>query len=321
MSGGLTIRPVGPEDAPAVLQVVRAAFGDRPPLDPPTDALAETVESIAARLQGGRGLLAVLDGRPVGTVLLDPSPAGPGVYLRRFGVVPAAQGHGVAHGLVRAALRAGAEIEGVDRVVVLAREELPATIGFWERQGFGEVDRHAPYVELARPVAHRVDVPTADDMRRLALRLSSSLRAGDVLVLSGELGAGKTTFTQGLGEGLGVRGDVTSPTFVISRVHPSLGSGPDLVHVDAYRLHDGAELDDLDLDASLEDAVTVVEWGAGLADALSDDPLHVRIGRSAGGAGHAGDPGDPGDPSDPSDPRTVEIDPHGARWLDVPLPR
>ena len=83
------------------------------------------------------------------------------------------------------------------------------------------------------------------------------------MVLSGELGAGKTTFTQGLGAGLGVRGDVTSPTFVIARVHPSLSGGPALVHVDAYRLGGIDELDDLDLDASLDEAVTVVEWGEG----------------------------------------------------------
>ena len=93
-----------------------------------------------------------------------------------------------------------------------------------------------------------------------------------MLVLSGELGAGKTTFTQGLGAGLKVRGDITSPTFVISRVHPSLAGGPALVHVDAYRLGGIAELDDLDLDASLDDAVTVVEWGQGLAEALAAGP-------------------------------------------------
>ena len=85
-------------------------------------------------------------------------------------------------------------------------------------------------------------------------------------MLTGELGAGKTTFTQGLGEGLGVRGAVTSPTFVIARVHPSEVGGPALVHVDAYRLGGIDELDDLDLDASLDEAVTVVEWGTGIAE-------------------------------------------------------
>jgi tRNA threonylcarbamoyladenosine biosynthesis protein TsaE len=118
---------------------------------------------------------------------------------------------------------------------------------------------------------------TAGETRALATRLAALLRAGDLLVLSGDLGAGKTTFTQGLGAALRVRGDVTSPTFVISRVHPSLVDGPALVHVDAYRLHGALELDDLDLDASLEEAVTVVEWGTGVAEDLTDDRLVVEI--------------------------------------------
>ncbi|MDN5717783.1 MAG: tRNA (adenosine(37)-N6)-threonylcarbamoyltransferase complex ATPase subunit type 1 TsaE [Janibacter sp.] len=111
----------------------------------------------------------------------------------------------------------------------------------------------------------------------LGHRLASLLRAGDLVVLTGGLGAGKTTLTRGLGEGLGVRGAVTSPTFVISRVHPSLVGGPELVHVDAYRLGGTAELDDLDLDADLEAAVTVVEWGAGLAEGLADDRLELTL--------------------------------------------
>src|SRR4029453_11950915 len=101
------------------------------------------------------------------------------------------------------------------------------------------------------------------------------LRAGDVLILSGDLGAGKTTLTQGIGRGLQVRGDITSPTFVIARVHPSLVDGPPLVHVDAYRLGGIDELDDLDLDTSLADAVTVVEWGHGVAEGLADERLEV----------------------------------------------
>jgi tRNA threonylcarbamoyladenosine biosynthesis protein TsaE len=127
-----------------------------------------------------------------------------------------------------------------------------------------------------------------------------------VVVLSGELGAGKTTFTQGLGAGLGVRGDVTSPTFVISRVHPSLDGGPPLVHVDAYRLGGVAELDDLDLDTSLDDAVTVVEWGEGIAEGLADDRVEVRIERAVAD----------GAPADGAqDPRRVRIAPVGRRWL------
>ena len=129
-----------------------------------------------------------------------------------------------------------------------------------------------------------VELPTADDTRALGRRLGSRLRAGDLVVLTGDLGAGKTTFTQGLGEGLGVRGPVTSPTFVIARVHPSTVGGPDLVHVDAYRLGDGAELDDLDLDTSLEESVTVVGWGEGLAEVLAQDRLEVLLQRSGSDA-------------------------------------
>jgi tRNA threonylcarbamoyladenosine biosynthesis protein TsaE len=122
-----------------------------------------------------------------------------------------------------------------------------------------------------------VRVPTAGQMRSLGRRLAGVLRAGDLVLLSGPLGAGKTTLTQGIGAGLGVRGSVTSPTFVIARVHPSLSAGPDLVHADAYRLGSRAEVDDLDLDTDLATAVTVVEWGEGLVEDLAPSFLSVSI--------------------------------------------
>ena len=308
--GALSIRVVGPEAAADVLDVVRAAFGARRPLDPPADAASETEESIAAKLRPAGGLLATLDGQAVGALLLDPTSEG--TYLRRVGVRPDAQHGGIAHHLVRAALaeisrRAGADPEATPEVRILAREELPRTIRFWREMGFVETGRRAPYVEMARPVPVVVDVPTADDMHDLARRLATVLQPADVLVLTGELGAGKTTFTQGLGEGLGVRGPVTSPTFVIARVHPSLIDGPELVHVDAYRLGGVAELDDLDLDADLDRAVTVVEWGSDLAEGLSDARLEIRIQRATASV----------DATD--DPRRVEIDPVGLRWLGVDL--
>ena len=106
--------------------------------------------------------------------------------------------------------------------------------------------------------------------RMAGLSFAERLVPGDLVILSGELGAGKTTFTQGLAEGLGVRGPITSPTFVLARVHPSLVGGPSLVHVDAYRLGSLAELDDLDLDASFDESVTVVEWGEGKAEVLAE---------------------------------------------------
>ena len=122
-----------------------------------------------------------------------------------------------------------------------------------------------------------IEIPSADAMRDLGRRLAAQLRAGDLLVLSGPLGAGKTTLVQGIGEGLGVRGPITSPTFVIARVHPSLRGGPALVHADAYRLGGVAEIDDLDLDSSTASSVTAVEWGEGLAEGLSEDRLEIAI--------------------------------------------
>ena len=122
-----------------------------------------------------------------------------------------------------------------------------------------------------------VTVPTAAAMRSLGRRLAGLLRAGDLVILIGGLGAGKTTLVQGIGEGLGVRGPVTSPTFVIARVHPSLTGGPDLVHADAYRLGSPAEVDDVDLDETVASSVTVVEWGGGLAEGLAEDRLEVTI--------------------------------------------
>lgn len=138
---------------------------------------------------------------------------------------------------------------------------------------------------------------TADDTRAFGASLARELRAGDLVILTGGLGAGKTTLTQGLAEGLGVRGPITSPTFVIARIHPSLVGGPSLVHADAYRIGGISELDDLDLDASLEDSVTVVEWGQGVAEDLSDDRLEIVL---------------RADPETES--RTVVITGHGERW-------
>ena len=131
---------------------------------------------------------------------------------------------------------------------------------------------------MSPEVTFEAEAPTADAAREIGRRLADVLQRGDLVILTGELGAGKTTLVQGLGEGLRVRGPVTSPTFVIARVHPSLVDGPALVHVDAYRLGGVAELDDLDLDASLDEAVTVVEWGEGVAEGLTDTRLVDLVG-------------------------------------------
>jgi tRNA threonylcarbamoyladenosine biosynthesis protein TsaE len=178
-------------------------------------------------------------------------------------------------------------------------------------------------------------VSTPAQMRALGRSLAALLRAGDLVLLSGGLGAGKTTLTQGIGEGLGVRGPITSPTFVIARVHPPvrisgqtraqalLEPRPALVHADAYRLGSVLELDDLDLDTDTAASVTVVEWGDGLAEGLATDRLEITIKPAVGGAGAAGiDDVGAAEPDDAEVdlPRTVRISAVGERWEGVNLP-
>lgn len=136
---------------------------------------------------------------------------------------------------------------------------------------------------------------TLDDTHAYGAKLAGVLRAGDLVVLAGPLGAGKTALVQGIGAGLGVRGPVVSPTFVIARVHR--GGRLPLVHVDAYRLHSLDEVDDLDLDVDLADSVMVVEWGTGLVEQLADAHLAIDIERAAD-----------------SDERTLTLHPRGADW-------
>ncbi|WIB62026.1 tRNA (adenosine(37)-N6)-threonylcarbamoyltransferase complex ATPase subunit type 1 TsaE [Curtobacterium sp. MCLR17_007] len=152
-------------------------------------------------------------------------------------------------------------------------------------------------------------------MGELGARLAGVLRAGDLVVLTGPLGAGKTTMTRGLGAALGARGQVSSPTFVLARTHPTT-AGPDLVHVDAYRLSDPVELDDLDLD--WDGAIVVVEWGRGMVDGISDSVLDVEISRATGAdAVPAVDDLDPDDV--PDEPRRVVVTGSGPRWDGVVL--
>lgn len=177
-------------------------------------------------------------------------------------------------------------------------EQWGATCGFDARALAGCISPRAD-VEV------HATVPDAEAMEDLGRRLASVLRAGDVVVLTGELGAGKTTLTRGIGEALGAVGTVQSPTFVIARTHRTR-SAP-LLHVDAYRLGDEAELDDLDLD--LDGSITVAEWGLPLVHAV-ESYLHVEIERPTGaGAAVEND-------LEVDEPRSVRISAHGPAWRD-----
>lgn len=280
MSSALSVLEAGPEHAEQVLGVIHRAFSARPPLDPPSTAMHETLESVGRTLQRSGGLLVLRRSLPVGAVLFDRTRPGQ-LGLTRVSVDPAQQGHGVASAMIGVAEDV-AESRLLDGVWLTAREELPENLAFWRRRGYLAVAQRGRTIELGKTLWLAAPVGGAEQMQRFGERLAGLCRAGDVLVLSGELGAGKTTLAQGIGRGLGVRGEVTSPTFVIARVHPPLGTGPALVHADAYRLGGAAELDDLDLDASLEESVTVVEWGHGLAEGLSESWLDIRIDRLLG---------------------------------------
>lgn len=289
----MIVRKASTEDAKDIASLIHRSFGARQQLDPPADADSETVESVAHALSTDGGWVAVAeDGQIIGSALNDRSRPG-ALGLRRVSVEPDRQNLGVASTLV-------SEIElqsSVERIWLTAREELPQTVAFWVKRGYHIVAMRSPYVELVKATSVQVRVPNLDDTRTLAKKISAHLVAGDVVILSGDLGAGKTTFTQFLGEALSVRGPITSPTFVIARTHPSLIGGPSLVHVDAYRLESASELADLDLDASVDSSVTVIEWGEGLGEQLSDSWLHISL----------------------SDDRIATVNPCGPRWLEAGL--
>ena len=175
----------------------------------------------------------------------------------------------------------------------------------------------------------RFNVTTAEQTHALAAALGGVLEAGDLLVLTGELGAGKTTFTQGLGEGLGVRAGIISPTFVLVRIHPNLPDGPrpggpDLVHVDAYRLESAAEIDDIDLENTMDTSVTVVEWGRDRVEHLAESRLDVELHRAVGGESttetdtHRQDDVLDFDTEEDDEPRTIVFRGYGPRWAEVP---
>lgn len=165
-----------------------------------------------------------------------------------------------------------------------------------------------------------ITIPTPEKMEALGATIAAHLRAGDLVALNGELGAGKTTLVRGLGAALGVRGPVTSPTFVLARTHPR-ESGAPLVHVDAYRLSSPAELDDLDLD--FEGSIVVVEWAAGMLDGISDSWLEVDIRRPTGAGVTASADLDSANvvsvDVDLAEPREVTLVGYGPRFADFRL--
>ncbi len=291
-------------DAAAMVGVIHAAFGARPALDPPSTAMEETPASVAVTMSRGGGVFATVGGQPAGAVLVVP--AGPGAT--DF------QRHGVGSSLVGAAEQLAAAL-GHRVVELFARGEFDELVAFWIHRGY-RIDREAPYgVILTKLLPAAVRVPTAEAMSSLGQRLAPLLRAGDLVIATGDLGAGKTTLTQGIGRGLGSEGPIISPTFVLARQHRSPAGRPLLVHVDAYRLRSPDELDDLDLDATADEAITVVEWGEGLAEGLSDSRLEIDIWTSPDDAAAPARVGSEVDDS----PRIVTLVGVGPRWQDVDL--
>jgi tRNA threonylcarbamoyladenosine biosynthesis protein TsaE len=286
-------RVLGDVDVEEVQAVTTRAFAANGQLDPPSGALSETPESVAADFATEGGLLLRDDdGRLVATCRVRR--LGLAWVVRRCAVDPSHRLTGAGRRLVEEA-HAWAADEGAVRTHVGVRDALSGSRAFWERNGYRQLMGHGFWTELVHPLTLVLHGPEAT--QELGRRLAGDLRSGDLVLLSGPLGAGKTALTQGIGAGLGVRGAVTSPTFVLARVHP--GRLP-LVHVDAYRLRESGssrlELDDLDLDASLDDSVTVVEWGEGLAEGLAEARLEILLERPD------------------EETRIVRIATYGARW-------
>jgi len=299
----IVVRLACPDDVSAIHEVTLQAFAARQPLDPPAEALSDTLDDVATALAGpGFGVVSEVDGQIAGSLLvrLDEAAGGQTIAtLRRVGVLPKFRHLGVADAMVRSTLRGLAD-SGVRRARLLARMELPQIVDWWRAHGF-LIDHDVPHgfiMSASLPIP--IDVPTPDDMRALGRSLAQHMRAGDLVIASGDLGAGKTVLAQGIGDGLGVAGPVISPTFVLARMHKST-AGPGLVHVDAYRLASAAELEDIDVDANLADSVVYIEWGAGLAEGLSDERLEIHIERAS------------------DETRRVYLMPVGRRWREEAL--
>ncbi len=285
VSQEIEILAARPEDAQRIADVI-----GHPDLSEPSSL---SVDEIRKLLETEIGVLALADGEPVGALFLDVTKS----LLHDVHVIPQVQDEGIGAEMIRAVAELAAD-QGATELHVNCPTSKTAR-GWYLDNGFVSTGSS----ELTRKLPLRVIVPDAGAMKKLGAKLAKILVPGDMIIASGELGAGKTTFTQGLGAGMGVSGPVISPTFVLSRIHEN-ENGPALIHVDAYRLGSAAELEDLDLELQMENAVTLVEWGDGLAEGLRENRLNLEILRAS-------------NPADQT--RIVYLDGVGPRWQDVDL--
>jgi len=271
----ISVRPATPRDVELVSRLTRdaveagAGFG---PFDPGQETTAE----LGAQLTAGAGLLAFAADRPLGVVRQWPDATHPSRlgWVGKLAATKQPRQGEVTAALLAAAADRGARAGRTALRAVVSRADSAGRQNL-EAQGWQVLQPNGEWLTYGLPLAR--SVPDAAAMHRLGRALSRLLRAGDLVVLAGSLGAGKTTLAQGIGAGLSVQGRITSPTFVLAREHA--GRLP-LVHVDAYRLGSLAELDDLDLDTTMLEAVTLVEWGDGLVESLTDGHLLVHLRRS-----------------------------------------
>lgn len=277
MTGRVSVRRAQVADAAVVHAITQAAFAELADAVPPSDVLAENESDVAADLAASPGLLAELDGVPVAALRTAPESEAPTRLrrVRRVSVAPAGRRRGLASALLRTAA-SDAVGDGFTALRAAVRTALRHNHAIYDRLGWIVVDSDEHWLSYGLPLPRRV--PTEAAMHALGRSLARQLRAGDLVVLAGPLGAGKTLLARGIGAGLDVPERITSPTFVLAREHR--GGRLPLVHVDAYRLGSLAELDDLDLDTALPEAVTIVEWGAGLVEPLAEGHLLVDIARS-----------------------------------------
>ncbi|WP_236082058.1 tRNA (adenosine(37)-N6)-threonylcarbamoyltransferase complex ATPase subunit type 1 TsaE [Acidipropionibacterium jensenii] len=279
------LRVGDPSDAPALAQ----ALGEQ-----------QLTDQVARWLDEDLCVLAEAGGRPVGLLRLVDESGRAAVHA--ILVAPGAQRLDVERDLLEGAAQLATDLGSHD-LRVKSWSDHPMDRAAL-RADLLEHGYRADGADLVRTLPIRLEAATTEEMRSLGVALAQILRAGDLILTSGDLGAGKTTLTQGIGAGLGVQGPVISPTFVLVRRHAGTEGRPGLVHVDAYRLGSLAELVDLDLDETMDESVTVVEWGAGIAEELEGSYLEIDIERS-------------GDPAD--DTRILYIQPVGPRWQGVDL--